>query len=134
MMRLFDIEKIVLCVFDDADEVMATQVVKRNIENCLRSCRKIMVSATSLRSVMSSTYYRFNYTIPLNFGQYYIKTSNDVTLKFNVILDVYRSLVEYGNKAIVFCSVSYGLHAHIHLLFFSFYHFIWLISFDDLFI
>lgn len=103
MMRQFDIEKVKLCIFDDADEIMTTNIVKTNILNRLRNCKMVFLSATSLRSVSTCDIIR--YELPLKYTQFYIKTGNDITLKFDAVLDVYKNLMKCGSKAIVFCSV-----------------------------
>lgn len=43
IMRIFNIEKITLCVFDDADTIITTKFVKDHVVK--NSCRKILVSS-----------------------------------------------------------------------------------------
>lgn len=52
IMRLFNIEQITMCVIDDADAINTSKIVQENIVLKLKACRKILVSATSLRSAM----------------------------------------------------------------------------------
>lgn len=128
--RKFDIEKISICVCDDADEILTTQMVKTYIVDRLRSCRMIMVSATSLKSVISGPCTWISNSITLNCTQSFIKTGNSVALKMEVILDVYQNLMKYGNKAIVFVSVRIIWITFTYLCIFA--TFVSLLKYDSL--
>lgn len=120
LMRLFDIEKISLCVVDDADEVYTSDVVKNHIVNRLRSCQKVMISATKLNSILSNDHYTtMSRMIPLNCMHFYIKVDSVVN-KLQAIVKVYNVVKNTGAKAIVFFGVIFNLFVSLNFVFDSF--------------
>ena len=107
IMRLIDIENIELCIFDDADIVTTTRLVKDNIINRLQVCRKIFLSSIGLNTIKdySEKFVSINNEITMNAMQFFIKMI-DITEKLNVIIEIYKLLKKFGGRCIVFCNVS----------------------------
>lgn len=114
LMRIIDIEKLSLCIIDDADETYTTDVVKSCIANRLR-CRTVMMSATSLKSVLDRDYASVCTTISSSTKSFFIKT--EVTDKLQCIMNVYKMLMDSNAKAIIFCNVSNIGHWHFIYVF-----------------
>lgn len=106
IMRLFNIEQITMCVIDDADAINTSKIVQENIVLKLKACRKILVSATSLRSAMVGIHNCeiISGTEPKNMVQFFMKCPYPA-MKLEAIQIVYKALVECGGKAIVFLNV-----------------------------
>lgn len=101
----FDVKNFSLCIFDDADEVYTTNIVKKHIANHLQHCRKVFISSTSLNAIMDGSYRKISTEIPSNSKQFFIKVDDSVD-KLQAIVNVYKSLMNSDAKAIVFCNVS----------------------------
>lgn len=105
MSMLFDIGQLSLCIIDDADEVCTTDIVKKYLMEKLR-CRKVLMSATTLRAIIATDYsfIPINIQLPLNAQQFYIRF-NDIIEKLQAVVKIYKALPPNA-KAIVFCNVS----------------------------
>lgn len=106
LMRIFDIEKISICVFDDADIVNTTALIKEQITRQLK-CQKILVSSTS---IAGATKYVGNLTMLLyeqnvKVEQYFLNCG-DPSVKFKAILNIFHCLIEKNLQAIIFVQVS----------------------------
>lgn len=104
LMRLFDIEKIVLCILDDADAINTTKLIQQHILHQLQG-QLIMLSSYRFKLGPVTNCHRMEYLAPLNCIQYYLNV-NDVCEKVEAIVEVYNVLVRTNTKGIIFCKVS----------------------------
>lgn len=109
LMRLFNIEQVTLCVVDDADAVVTTNLIIDNIIKPLKMCRKVLISST-----MGQT--KVNFMVP------YIAHSNNARAKIFqgsaicktnheklvAILTAYKAIAERNLQGIVFFEVKYS--------------------------
>lgn len=107
IMRVINIEDIKLCIFDDADVIVTTQLIKIHVVSRLQRCRKIFLSSSCLNAVKNNSERNVSITnkVTLNAMQHFIKTA-DVTAKLEVIVEIYKMLEMSGGRCIVFCNVS----------------------------
>lgn len=101
---LFDLAKLSLCIFDDADEVCTTDIVKKHITQRLGVCRKVLLSATSLSTIMDGSYSVTCRKFPVNLRTLFVKVA-DNTAKLEAILRVYETVQNSKFKAMVFFNV-----------------------------
>lgn len=108
-MRLFNIEKITLCVIDDADTIVTTQLVKGHIIHALEKPCRILV----VQSGKNSTHLDFlaPYDIYANFPQLNVEQffadcpSNVEKMKFALLLS--QELVRMKIQGFIFVEVSF---------------------------
>lgn len=103
--RVFNVENVSLLIADDADGVITTKLIQGQIMNRLKKCRKILLSAVSLKSHVDGDYKLITVKRSSNISQHFMKM-NDITEKFGVIMQVYNLLKTFGGQCIVFCNVS----------------------------
>lgn len=111
----FDLGKFSLCIYDDADEVYTTEIVKKHIANRLQLCRKVLISSTSLNAIMDGTYRKISTDIPSNRNFFFIKVGDSVE-KLEAIVTVYKLLMHSEAKAIVFCNVSTNYYQFFYFI------------------
>lgn len=108
-MRVFNIENISLCVFDDADIVSSTDLMKQQIVNSLDSeCRKLVISFNSgfeYGSIVKPPYTAFKGENELNVDQCYMKC--EFATKIRIIAKIHDILAQHHAQAIIFCSVKF---------------------------
>lgn len=109
IMRIFNIEKISMCVIDDADVVYTTNLMKDQVIKRLKtSCRKLMITFSSgYHQLVRAPYALFDdkdFDIQVNIDHYYSKC--EVHTKFHIVEAVYAVLIEHHAQSIIFCSVN----------------------------
>lgn len=112
----FDLKRIIVAIFDDADVITTTALLKQHILRQLpANCQKIHVSATSNRS--SLLYFTQNDVlqfvrsneIPALIRHFTINCAN----KFKWLLSIVQSVFKNRQKVIVFCSVSIYIRSNL---------------------
>lgn len=114
IMRLFNIEKVTLCVIDDADTIITSRLVKDQIVRALdKSCRILIV-----QSGLSTTYLNFIApydihvdTCPLNVEQFLVDCPSNVE-KMKFALLVSKELARLNMQGFIFVEVSL-IYCHI---------------------
>lgn len=108
-MRLFNIERITLCVVDDADIIVTTKLVKEHIIHALeKSCRIIVVQSAKNSSCLD---FLEPYDIYVNFPQLNVEQffadcpSNVEKMKFALLLS--QELVRMKLQGFIFVEVSF---------------------------
>lgn len=86
-------------------ENVSLLIAEGQIMNRLKKCRKILLSAVSLKSHVDGDYKLITVKRSSNISQHFMKM-NDITEKFGVIMQVYNLLKTFGGQCIVFCNVS----------------------------
>lgn len=106
-LRLFNVEQLTMCGFDDGGAIITTQLIRSNIIEHLKDhCRKILIS-----SAVQNMDFRFlvPYTVhrdqsPLNVVQRFANCSTNYE-KLVAILNVYDVMKRFNAQAIIFCEV-----------------------------
>lgn len=113
----FEMKKIVLAIFDDADVITTTDLVQRHILRQLpANCQKMYISATS--NMASLRYFTRTDTIkhispiniPTTIEHHTIECDTD---KYEKLLSIVHSIVKHRGKVIVFCSVCIYNNSYI---------------------
>lgn len=110
IIRVFNIEDISLCVFDDADVVATTNFIKTNVIDRLKRCRMLFLSSVCLNSVKNNL--KKSQLIikktTMNAVQYFMKIS-DISEKIAAIVKIYNLLTTPQRQCIVFFNVSFRM-------------------------
>lgn len=107
IMRLFNVEKITLCVVDDADTIVTSQLVKDQIMMALTKSRILIVQSAEkgLQLNFMAPYVQMKNDHPLNVEQFFADCKSNVEkLKFAILFC--KELIRNGQQGIIFVEVS----------------------------
>lgn len=108
IMRLFNIEQVTLCVFDDADAIVTTKLVKEHIIEPLNNRRKVLISSniegTQIDFMM--TYFFRSDIISVNVKQCFAICPTNYE-KLLAILTANEVIERLNVQGIVFFEVNY---------------------------
>lgn len=119
MMRLFNIENATLCVFDDADTVVTTQLVKDHIVDAVNdSCRILLIHSgnASLKFDVIAPYDLHVNVCEQNIEQYFVDCPSNVE-KLKLALLLSHELIRWNFQALIFVEVSFICLFMLKLLF-----------------
>lgn len=107
IMRMFNIEQVTLSVFDDADTVVTTTLVKDHIIAPLKKCRKLVISSTiQEKDIKLMRPYSVHFDdSQVNVKQCYRKCFTDYA-KLLAILTVVKVIQPLKVQGIVFVEVT----------------------------
>lgn len=109
VLRLFDIENVTMCVFDDADTIVTTQLVKDNIVDAVKnSCRNFVIQSgkISMKLDFIAPYEIHANVCQQNVEQFFADCPTNVEkLKFALLMSL--ELVQLKLQGFIFVEVSY---------------------------
>lgn len=105
IMRNYNIEKVTLCVFDDADAIVTINLIKMHIIGNLTQCRKILMSSR----IRTNIDFMKPYTIQVDASPIKVKqcfaNCNDDYEKLLAVLAVHEFLTSLNAQGIIFFEV-----------------------------
>lgn len=108
VMRLFSIENVTLCVFDDADTVITTTLVKDHVVNSVKdSCRILLIHSgkSSLQLDFIAPYEIHVNVDELNVEQFFVDCPSNVE-KLKMALLLSHELIRLKLQGFIFVEVS----------------------------
>lgn len=107
ILRLFNVEQLSMCGFDDGDLIITTKLIKENIiANLKNTCRKILISSTvqnfDFRFLVPYSVHRDS--SPMNVVERFAHCGTDYD-KLVAILNIYDVMKRFNSQAIIFCEV-----------------------------
>lgn len=104
LLGVFSLTNLKIIVFDDADTVASTQLVKKIM---VAKCQKVFISSTHVRlnNVVTMKFVPNNRLLPENIDQFYAKCTT-MTEKIQYVKEICRGLQKYRDgKVIIFSNV-----------------------------
>lgn len=104
LLGVFSLTNLKIIVFDDADTVASTQLVKKIM---VANCQKVFISSTHVRlnNVVTMKFMPNNRLLPENIDQFYAKCTT-MTEKIQYVKEICRRLQKYKDgKVIIFSNV-----------------------------
>lgn len=109
ILRLFDIENVTMCILDDADTIVTTQLVKEQIVNAVKeSCGFLLLQSghTSTKLDFFAPYDSSINICQQNVEQFFVDCPSNVE-KLKVALLMSMELIQLKLQGLIFVEVSF---------------------------